>query len=105
MISDGKELNFLDMETKKEEWIDGVLGSLEGANRAKPSQALEERILAAIEKPPVFELSSTRLKMIGVAASLLVAFNAFVCIDMVNKDTEAREAPSQKLISNYKIYE
>lgn len=99
------------MKKDKENWMEDVLGSLEGSKRAQPNPGLFARIESQIETPEAIVIPVTQWRLAAAAAILLLMLNVFAMRQYaqryeVNTDELVVDVSSdQQLISNYNPYE
>lgn len=100
------------MEEDKDKWIEDVLGSMKGSQRAKPDPSLFAKIENRLDTPEANIIPMRQWNYAAAAAVLVLVLNAFALRQVVQtKDYNAGEMvvstddSSQSLISNYKIYE
>ena len=99
------------MENDKEKWVDEVMGSLKGSERAKPAPDLFNRLESQLVKPNAHIVPAFRSRLAVAAAVVLLALNGFALsryfANTNNMTSEAMvdRTDNQQLISNYKIYE
>ena len=95
----------------KEQWIDKVMGSLEGSNRAKPNPDLFSSIEDQINGSEGDTLRIAHVRMIAAAVAVLVVLNIGILMQYSQGSFSGDESMvsqgdfSQSLISNYKLYE
>lgn len=103
------------MESEKEQWIEGVFSSLEGASRAVPRSGLLEEIESELFSS---EQDEGSVRMVGrlqsriavAAAVVLLAANVFAFTSMGQSQSQGpdggsqRELADQSLISDYNLY-
>lgn len=99
------------MQTEKEKWVNEVLGSLEGSQRAKPSADLFAKIEKEIARPEGRVISMNQLRVAAAAAILLLALNVF----LLNQYSRSQQGNStewvtevdsnEQLISDFNPYE
>lgn len=100
------------MKEDKDKWIDEVLDSMKGSQRAKPSPELFAKIENQLA-PPEIKIIPMRQWSYAVAAAVLVlVLNVFTVRQFTqNNELNAGEMvvsaddSGESLISNYKIYE
>ena len=99
------------MQEDKEKWIDDVLGSLKGSQRAKPNPLLYAKIENQLDAPEIKIIPMRQWAYAITAAILVLVINVFAIQQFTqNNELDAGEmvvleTSSQSLISNYKIYE
>lgn len=99
------------MEPDKEQWIEGVFSSLEGAERAKPSANVWERVEAGIGENEPIRFNSWQRRIAVAAAVVLLAANVFALNSWRisrSGDSEMQanaETYDQSLIAGYNLYE
>lgn len=100
------------MEEDKDKWIEDVLGSMQGSQRAKPNPELYEKIERQLEAPETKIVPMRQWRYAAVAAVLVLVFNAFALRQVVQTNdfsvgemVVSSDDSGQSLISNYKIYE
>lgn len=99
------------MESEKEKWVNSVMGSLEGMQRAKPASDLFAKIEREIASPEGKIISMNQLRVAAAAAILLLAMNIFLLNQYAKSETVSSiewvsEVDSnEQLISNYNLYE
>ncbi len=99
------------MESDKEKWINGVMGSLAGIQRAKPKQDLFSEIKKGIAKPEGKVITMQQLRIAAAAAVLLLAINVFLLTQYAKSeqsnttDWVTEVDANEQLISNYNLYE
>ena len=74
---------------QKEQWIDEIMNSLDGLQRAKAPAGLQERVMKAIAKPKVIRLSPQVSWSLAAGLLLLISVNAF---SLAHYNTERRTA-------------
>lgn len=101
------------METEKEQWIEGVFSSMEGASRAIPRSGLLDEIESELD---ALDQDSTSIRILGglqrkiavAAAVLLIVGNVFAISSMSQSEgqdqTSTEELADQSLISGYNLY-
>ena len=95
---------------EKKRWIDSVMTSMEGSQRAKPPIDLFEKIQEGIHKKTGKVVSMPFLALAAAASVLLLIFNINV-MRSVQSSPQAFDNPSHVsadeglLISDYMIYE
>lgn len=88
---------------KQDNWTDEVLNSLNGIQKAVPSHALLDRVMAQL--PTNNLMPKWQLRLTAVAACLLIALNIYVF------DYEKQEPISQssneyvKLVEDFSLYQ
>lgn len=94
------------MEEREEIWINEVLDSTKGMQRAKPSDALFDKILKRVSTREAKIVRLPQLR-IAVAAAAVIAILNFVAVKQyTNQDSFASESENETtLISNYNLYE
>jgi hypothetical protein len=99
------------MEKEKDAWIDDVLNSLQGSQRAQARDDLFEQIEAKLSRPKAKIIPMKQLRMVAAASVILLLLNGFAIrqytLGNTANDTEASVeiASDQLLISNYNFYE
>ncbi|MEM1323183.1 MAG: hypothetical protein AAGG75_23155 [Bacteroidota bacterium] len=99
------------MEKDKQQWIDRVLGSLEGSQRAQPRPELFTKIETELFDSEQDIILMPQLRMIAAAVALLVLVNIGLLsqYDQKNGQDSATvvntSALDRPLLSNYKLYE
>jgi hypothetical protein len=99
------------MESDKEKWINGVLGSLASIQRAKPKQDLFSKIQKEIAKPEGKVISMRQLRITAAAAVLLLTINVFLLTQYAKSSQKnttewvTEVDANEQLISNYNLYE
>ena len=95
----------------KEKWMEEVLDSLKGSERAKPSPGLYAKIESQLDATQVRIISMRQLNFAVAAAVLVLVLNVFALRQFAQTNafdtsySTVTETSSQTLISNYKIYE
>lgn len=98
------------MSKEEDKWMDDVLRSWQGSQRATPHPDLLRKIEERIA-PPALRLVSKREWRLGVAAAIaLLLINGFAWQSMqadtaYGQETMAYESNEGGLISDYNIYE
>ena len=98
------------MKTDKEQWIDEVLDSLSGSEKARPDPGLFTKITARLEAPETRTISLSQRRIGMVAAIILLIINVIslrLYLQDDNSDYAASVAESEpiELIFDFKIYE
>lgn len=100
---------------KKQQWINDVLSSLDGIQRAEPDGELLTQIMAKLPENPLLTVIPVwQLRWEGVAACLLLALNFYV-LNVGSELTTTVSATSQTpivinddamtLFSDYSLYQ
>ena len=98
---------------EKEQWIDDIINSMEGSQRAKPPQALFDKIETSIYRPEAKMIPMSMQRIVAVAASLLMLLNLFALKQyqkVENRqqsfiETGTSTNSNEGLFSDYNIYE
>lgn len=95
---------------KEETWIQEVLASTEGMQRAKPARDLLSSIEQRIQQTGAKIIPMRRLRMAAAAAILLlmmnvVALNQYADYTAVEEILTESEMAEPSLISNFNLYE
>ncbi len=99
------------MESAKEKWVNKVMGSMEGIQRAKPAPDLFAKIEREIASPEGKIISMSQFRVAAAAAILLLAMNIFLLNQYAKSDTSdtsewvSEVDSNEQLISNYNLYE
>ena len=100
------------MNKHTEEWIDQVLGSTEGMQRAQPSPELLDRIEQTLTDQRAEKISATHWWLAAAAAIILLVINLFATRELLQAEgLQAFEKQAQvgnfqePLLSDYNFYE
>ncbi|MFK7809209.1 MAG: hypothetical protein AB8F74_15505 [Saprospiraceae bacterium] len=99
------------MKDDKEKWIDEVLGSIKGSERAKPQSELFSKIEDALNDQEVKVIPMSQWGYSVAAAVLVLLLNIAVLKQYVQSNNAniseivTDDNSSQSLVSNYKIYD
>lgn len=66
----------MEHNTNKEKWINEIMGSTAGMQRAKPKEGLYDRVMSRLGDEPTVRTIPLNVKRWAAAAVLLVALNA-----------------------------
>ena len=93
----------------KEKWIDNIMESLEGSERARPDDALFDKIEQRVMHPETRIIPLGRVRVAAVAAVLLLMINGLVINEYLTNDVTddinlAEVGDGYDLLSNYEIY-
>ena len=95
------------MNDDRDQWIDEVLGSMQGSSRAQPHpdiwNSIERKQLAEATVIPI-----RRLRMAAAAAVLVLLLNGLAIRHYVQNEGEAAASETvadQSLISRYNLYD
>ncbi len=93
------------MEEPKEEWIDSVMGSMQGSQRATPKRDLWADIEAGIDRPvPMSSSATNHWPLAAAAAVLLLVMNAWIFWQVPSPTSQA-ELEQTIQLSDYQIYQ
>lgn len=98
-------------QNKEEKWIEAVMTSMEGSQRAAPTADLFSKIESLIDGVEEKNVPVRQWRMIAIAASLVLVLNVFALRQFSGSYVSAagdylQEGESnQQLISDFKIYE
>jgi len=93
---------------KKGKWVDEVLQSLDGIQRAEPANDLFDKIMAKLpEKKQAVIIPIKRLRWLVAAACLIIGLNIYVLsIGMQSSQKEnTSESQSIELLTDFSLYE
>lgn len=99
------------MADDKEDWINSVMGSLAGSERAQPSGKLFARIEREIAAPTAKVLNLRQRWFAAAAVGLVLVLNAYtVSLYLQGGATTGTESVSdqqteESIISNYRLYD
>ncbi|KAA3641624.1 MAG: hypothetical protein DWQ02_00205 [Bacteroidetes bacterium] len=99
------------MKSEKEKWVNSVMGSLAGLQRAKPGPDLFAKIEREIVGQEGKIISMSQLRVAAAAAILLLAINVFLLNRYAKSETTSTSEwvsevdSDEQLISNYNLYE
>lgn len=100
------------MSEDKDQWIDSVLNSIEGSQKASPSKDLLARIESQIDgHGRVVKITQVQKRWTAAAAILLLALNGFALQRIFQGKMPIADNPANgesyqiSLISDYQIYE
>ena len=99
------------MQNEKDTWIDEVMESMEGSERARPGEDLFSRIERQLDEGSTLDFRKGQWRMLAAAAILLLILNVFVVLQF-SQDTRSRSQEvtaengvSHSLVSDYNLYE
>lgn len=99
------------MKKDKDKWIEDVLDSMKGSQRAKPSPELYAKIERQINAPEAKIVPMPQWSYAVAAAVLVLVLNVFAIRQFtqnnelnVSEIVVSSDDTSSSLISNYKIY-
>lgn len=89
---------------KKEQWLNEVMSSLDGVQRAQPKDDLFASIEAALPSNivPIRTIAKQRLYWLGLAASLLISINVYA---LVQPQQPTQQVEATALFLSYELYE
>ncbi len=91
---------------KKLQWADEVLESLNGIQRAKPSNELFDKIMLELPKNKQNQIIPLkRLRWIAAAACLVVGLNVVVFSSKISTKQITENTENYHLINDYSLYE
>lgn len=98
------------MKNEKEEWIDDMMSSVKGINRAQPSYELFSKIEVTLKEETAQIISLNFVRLNACAGILLLVLNLFVILSystngLAQEKTIAVDYNPSSLVSDYKIYE
>jgi hypothetical protein len=85
----------------KNRWIDEVMNSLEGAQRAEAPPMLFEKIVSRINKARVEVLPSKVVWL--AAASILIIISANVLLLRASSQSPSQKDPYQLIVNDYQL--
>ena len=98
-------------KNEKEKWIEDVMKSIDGSQRASPSADLFSKIESLIDSAEAKIVPVRQWRMIAVAATLVLVLNVFALRQVSRTyastagDYYTEGGSYQQLISDFKIYE
>lgn len=98
------------MNTEKENWINEVMGSLDGMKASTPPVDLLDKIQNELDRPKNILVSMVH-KRIAIAAAVLLllanvsVFYSFSQSPSVNSGLSVNQSESNSLISTFNIYD
>ena len=88
---------------KQDKWTDEVLNSLDGIQKATPSDALLNRIMTKLPKNNI--MPKWQLRMTAAAACLLIALNIYV-FDTVESETyNTSTSEYDMIVDDFSLYQ
>ena len=87
------------MKPEKEKWVESVLASAEGIQRAKPAADFYDKTISCIKEEATF--SSDYVLRIAAGLMLVVASNIFACASF--SKNKAGNAPLMAFAKEYSI--
>lgn len=97
------------MKDEKEKWIEEVLVSMEGSQRATPRTGLLEEIEEQLFSDEAKVVSSKQWRLAMTAAAVVLIINIFSFYQIAQNQNSSKlvieDAQSQSLLSNYKLYD
>lgn len=97
------------MKGEKEKWIEDVLTSMEGSQRALPSDSLFDRIESKVSENTQGKIIPLSLIRVAAAAIILLIAMNFLAMkhfrSVNTKSSEGAGVYSNLLISDFNIYE
>ena len=99
------------MKDENEKWIDDVINSMNGSQKAKPSAGLSNRINNQINNHSAKIISMDHWRISISAAVVIFILNIFVMQkyltvnDLSNSPISLEENTSDQIISDYKLYD
>ncbi|MEL6945433.1 MAG: hypothetical protein AAFO82_22500 [Bacteroidota bacterium] len=99
------------MKKNKHEWIESVLNSMEGMQKAQPKDDLFAKIKTQIVQPEARIISLRQRNWVAIAAVFLLLFNVFAIRQYYNNPSADYEQlvqgedSNQQLVYDYNFYE
>ncbi len=99
------------MKNNQEKWVNEVVESMKGSQRAKPAPELLGKITHQLFDQKAKVLSIRQWRIIAIAATLILALNILAISQLssnnkaVNTQMAEKNSGQQDIISNYKLYE
>ena len=99
------------MKDEKDKWIEDVMGSMKGSQRAQPNPELFAKVEQGIDAPETRIIPMRQWSYTVAAAILLLVLNTVALRQFTQSDYSntvemvVTKNDSQALISNYRIYE
>jgi len=93
---------------KKGKWVDEVLQSLDGIQRAEPANDLFDKIMAKLpEKKQSVIIPIKRLRWLVAAACLVIGLNIYVLSIGIRSSQKENTSESQsiELLTDFSLYE
>jgi len=99
------------MKSDENKWIENILGSTKGSERAKPSAKVWVNIEQQVFKKETHLVSISQWRVAAIAAVLLIALNIFSIRHYLQNrangvsEMTTENRPNQSIISNYQLYD
>lgn len=92
---------------KKEQWVNEVLQSLDGIEKAEPKADLFAKITDKISKGEVTKIIPLQqLRWVAAAACIIIGVNIYVFTSGITttKNTNINTTETYQILSNYSLY-
>jgi len=99
------------MENDKEKWMDDVLNSMQGSQRAQPKSSLYAQIENKLDTPTTDIIPIYQWRTIAASAILLFILNFYAAYEfnqsqpLNNTEIESDDMYNYQVITDYNIYE
>ena len=87
---------------KQNEWVDAVMGSTKGMQRADANPYLYSKIITRLkeENKPVFEVRGLVVRRFAIAASIMIAVNIFSVVHLVSNSSNGAKEQGYSALSS-----